>query len=135
MRDLSAAGLPLEALAAELKTGRLSLDFLDNPGFDHFSALTDQTFEELSASTGIPPHLLLVIREAIGAAVPSPTDRVGDNELVVVPLIEGQLASGYSPTAIERGLRTMGDSLQRLTTADADDFYRFVIEPVGRRPG
>ena len=135
IRDLAAAGLPLTALAAELKSGRLSLDFMDNPVFDMFSALTDQTFEELSASTGIPLHLLLVIREAIGAAVPSPTDRVGDNELVVVPLIEGQLASGYSPAAIERGLRTMGDSVQRLTIADADDFRRFVIEPAARQPG
>ena len=135
VRDLSAAGLPLEALAAELKTGHIALDFLDNPAFDMFSALTNQTFEELSASTGIPLDLLLVIREAIGSAVPSPTDRVSDNELAVVPLIQGQLASGYSPTAIERGLRTMGDSLQRLTTADANDFRRFVIEPAARRPG
>lgn len=54
VRDLSAAGLPLEALAAEIKTGRLALDFLDNPAFDMFSALSNQTFEDLSASTGIP---------------------------------------------------------------------------------
>lgn len=134
VRDLSAAGLPMNALAAELKNGRLSLGFMDNAAFDMFAALTDQTFEDLSASTGIPLHLLLVIREAIGAAVPSPTDRVGDNELALLPLIEGQLASGYSPTAVERGLRTMGDSLQRLTTADANDFRRFVIEPVAKRP-
>ncbi len=51
IRDLAAAGLPLTALAAELKSGRLSLDFMDNPVFDMFSALTDQTFDELSAST------------------------------------------------------------------------------------
>ena len=134
IRDLAASGLPLMALAAELKTGRLSLDFMDNPALDMFAALTDQTFEALSASTGIPLQVLLVIREAIGAAVPSPTDRVGENEMAVVPLIQAQLASGYSATAVERGLRTLGDSLQRLTTADADDFRRFVIEPVARRP-
>ncbi|MEA2676052.1 MAG: adenylate cyclase [Chloroflexota bacterium] len=135
VRDLTAAGLPLDALAAELKTGHIALDFLDNPAFDMFSALTNQTFEELSASKGIPINLLLVIREAIGSALPSPTDRVGENELAVVPLIEGQLASGYSPAAIERGLRTMGDSLQRVTTADANDFRRFVIEAAAKQPG
>ncbi|MEP6808457.1 MAG: hypothetical protein ABI978_07630, partial [Chloroflexota bacterium] len=135
VRDLLAGGLPLDALAAEMKTGRLSLDFLDNPGFDMFAALSSQTFEELSASTGIPVEILMVIREAIGSAVPRPTDLVRDNELRIVPLIEGQLASGYSPTAVERGLRTMGESLRRTTTADADAFRRFVIAPVAQRPG
>jgi adenylate cyclase len=106
---------------------------MDNPVFDMFAALTDHTFEELSATTGIPLDLLLVIREATGAAVPSPTDRVGENEMAVVPLIQARLANGYSAAAIERGLRTLGDSLQRVATADVDDFQHFVIEPVANR--
>lgn len=134
IRDLTTGGLSLEALAAELKTGRLSLDFMDNPAFDMFSALSNVTFQDLSASTGIPVELLMVIREAIGSAVPQPSDLVRENELAILPLIEGQLASGYPLTAIERGLRTTGDSLRRLTTADADAFRRFVVEPVAQRP-
>jgi adenylate cyclase len=135
VHNLVEGGLPLDALVSELQTGRISLDFMDNPVFDMFSALSRVTFEDLSASTGLPVEVLLVIREAIGSAVPRPTDLVRENELAIVPLIEGQLASGYSVAAIERGLRTMGESLRRLTTADADAFGRFVIEPVAQRPG
>jgi adenylate cyclase len=135
LRDLSGAGLPLEALAAEMKAGKLAIDFLDNPIFEMFSALSNQTFEELSASTGIPLDLLLAIREATGAAVPRPTDRVGELELAVVPLIEAQLATGHPTSAIERGLRTMGDSLQRPVTTYAEAFRVYVIESVAQRPG
>ena len=65
-QSLAAGGVPLEGLAAELKSGRLSLDFLDDPVFETFAALSTVTFEELSAQTGVPVELLMVIREAIG---------------------------------------------------------------------
>ena len=44
-QSLAAGGVPLEGLAAELKSGRLSLDFLDDPVFETFAALSTVTFE------------------------------------------------------------------------------------------
>ncbi len=130
IQSMVAGGLPLDGLVAELKTGRLTLGFLENPAFDMFSALSTVTFQDLSASTGIPVDVLLVIREAIGSSVPQPTDLVRDNEFAVVPLLQAQLASGYSLEAVERGLRTAGDSLRRVTSAEAATFRAQVIDPV-----
>ena len=134
-RSLESAGIPDETLAAEIRRGRLSLDFLDNPGFDNFSALSRLTFDELGAERGIPVDLLLVIREAIGSAVAAPTDLVRDIELALVPLVEALLASGYPPDTVERLLRTMGESLRRFVLAEADAFRRYVIAPVGHLSG
>jgi adenylate cyclase len=131
--SLQSGGLPLHAVAAEIDDGSLSIDFLDNPAFDHFSALSSVTFEELGARTGVPVDLLIVIREAIGSAVPRPTDLVREIELGIVPLIEGQLASGYPPDTVERFLRTMGESVRRFTLAAADDFRTHVIQPAAER--
>ena len=133
--SLQSSGIPDETLAAEIKSRRLSFDFFDNPGFDHFSALSPVTFDELSAQRDIPVELLLVIREAIGSALAKPTDRVRDIELAIVPLIEAELACGYPRDAVERLLRTMGDSLRRFVLAEADAFARYVIGPVGHLSG
>jgi adenylate cyclase len=135
LASLLSAGLPLEAVAAEIHRGFLSLDFLDNPALDHFSALSSHSFEELGVRTGVPVELLLVIREAIGSAVPRPTDLVREIELAIVPLIEAQLASGYPPDVVERSMRTMGESLRRFALAEADDFRIHVIGPASDRPG
>ena len=135
LASLESGGLPLHMVAAEIGNGALSIDFLDNPAFDHFSALSSVTFEELGARTGVPVDLLVVIREAIGSAVPFPTDLVREIELGIVPLIEGLLASGYPPDVVERSLRTMGESLRRFALAEADDFRTYVIEPASSRPG
>jgi adenylate cyclase len=134
--SLRSSGIPDDVLAAEIVSQRLlSLDFLDDPVFDHFSILSGTTFEALAASSGIPVELLLVIREAIGSAVAQPGDLVREIELAVLPLVEAELASGYPPDATERLLRTMGDSLRRFVLAEADAFRTYVIQPVGNLSG
>jgi adenylate cyclase len=132
---LTSGGLPIEGIAHEIESGQISFDFLENPVFDHFSALGPATFADLSAESGIPAELLMVIREAIGSAMPLPTDRVREIELPIVRLIEAELASGYAPAVVERLLRTLGDSLRRYVLAEADAFRFAVIEPVADRPG
>ena len=133
--SLDAGGVPLEGVASELKSGRFSLDFLDDPTYGAFSALSGLTFDGLAAQTGIPVDVLMVIREAIGSAMPEPTDGVREIELAIVPLVQAQLDSGYTVDALDRGLRTMGDSLRRAAIAEAEAFRQFVIEPVARRAG
>jgi adenylate cyclase len=133
--SLTAGGIPEDALAIARRNGGLSLDFLDDPSYENFSALSDVTFEALSERAGISVDVLLTIREAIGSAVAQPTDLVREIELEVVPMIEAELASGYPIDAVERGLRTMGDSLRRAAIAEADAFGMFVIGPVVQQPG
>jgi adenylate cyclase len=132
---LQAGGIPVEALATAFRAGYLTLDFLDDPAYENFSALSGLTFNDLASQTEIPVELLTVIREAIGSAVPLPTDGIREIELAVVPLLKAQLDSGYPIEAVERGLRTMGDSLRRAAIAEADAFATFVIEPVAANEG
>ena len=111
--SLTGGGIPIEALATALEAGLVSLDFLDDPAYEHFSALSPVTFNDMSGTTGIAVEVLTAIREAIGSAAPHPSDRMREIELAVLPMIQAQLESGYPIEAVERGLRTMGDSGDR----------------------
>jgi adenylate cyclase len=119
LQSLQRAGVPLEGLAAAIRDGVLSFSFLDVGAYDRFAGLSGTTFQQLSAQTGIPLELLLVVREAVGFAAPRPEDHVHHNELSVVPLIQLQLSKGFRPVVIERWLRVYGDSLRRIAETEA----------------
>ena len=119
MQSLEQAGVPLEGLAAAIRDGVLSFSFLDVAAYDQFAGLSGTTFQQLSAQTGIPLELLMVVREAVGFAEPHPEDTVHHNELSVVPLIQLQLSKGFRPVVIQRWLRVYGDSLRRIAETEA----------------
>jgi adenylate cyclase len=119
VQSLERAGVPLEGLAAAVRDGVLSFSFLDVPAYDRFAGLSGTTFQQLSAQTGIPLELLMVVREAFGFAEPHPEDTLHHNELSVVPLLQLQLSKGFRPLVIERWLRVYGDSLRRIADAEA----------------
>ena len=119
LQSLERAGVPLEGLAAAVRDGVLSFSFLDVGAYDRFAGLSGTTFHQLSAQSGIPLELLMVVREAFGFAEPGPEDTVHHNELSVVPLIQLQLSKGFRPVVIERWLRVYGDSLRRIAEAEA----------------
>lgn len=129
MQSLDTAGIPLDGLAAAIKRGAISLDFLDSPAYERFAALSDVTFAELGARTGVPIELLLLMREATGSAQPRPDDRVREDELAIVPFLEAQVRLGFRPVAIERLLRVTGESLRRIAEQEADWWRTEVIEP------
>ena len=135
LASLMASRLPMEFFVSGLKGGAMSVDFLDDPAYSHFSAFTRESFAEVSLRTGVPVDLLMVIREAIGWAMPEPTDRMREIELEMVPLLQAQLEVGYPPKSVERLLRTLGDGLQRFVLADAATMVTNVFEPVSDRPG
>jgi adenylate cyclase len=111
--------VPLDGMAAAIRDGALSFSYLDAPAYDRFAGLSGTTFQQLSAQTGIPLELLLVVREAVGFAEPGPQDPVHQNELLVVPVIELLLATGSRPVVLERWLRVCGDSLRRIAETEA----------------
>ena len=119
LQSLDRAGVPLEGLASAVRDGVLSFSFLDVGAYDRFAGLSGTTFHQLSAQTGIPLELLMVVREAFGFAEPHPEDTVHHNELSVVPLIQLQLSKGFRPVVIERWLRVCGDSLRRIAETEA----------------
>jgi len=128
-RSLEDAGIPLDGVGAAIQRGTLSLAFLDAASYERFAALAPETFRQVSDRTGIPLELLMVIREAIGMAQPSPDDRLREDEMAILPFIELQVAQGFRPAAIERLLRVQGDSTRRITEQEAAWWNSEVIEP------
>jgi adenylate cyclase len=127
---LEGAGVPLAGLATAERDGTFSLSFLDASAFDRFAGLSSQTFREVSARTGIPLELLMVIRESLGYAQPRPEDQVRQDELSVVPALEVLLELGIRPGAIERWLRAYGDSLRRIVETETDWYQSEVERPL-----
>jgi adenylate cyclase len=118
VQSLERAGVPLEGMAAAVRDGALSFSFMDVSAFDRFAGLSGTTFQQLSAQTGIPLELLMVVREAVGFAAPRPQDTVREDELLVVSAIQTQLSEGVRPAVIEGWLRVCGDSLRRIAETE-----------------
>jgi adenylate cyclase len=130
VQSLERAGVPLDRISAAIRDGALSFSFMDVTAFDRFAGLSGTTFQQLSASTGIPLGLLMVVREAFGFAEPRPEDTVRKDELSVVPVIELQLAKGFRPVVIERWLRVYGDSLRRIAETETASWRSEVVMPL-----
>jgi adenylate cyclase len=130
LQSLEPAGVPLEGLAAAVRDGILSFSFMDVTAFDRFAGLSGTTFQQLSAQTGIPLELLMVVREAVGFAEPGPQDTVREDELSVVAAIKLQLSEGFRPVVIERWLRVCGDSLRRIAETETAWWRSEVVLPL-----
>jgi len=137
VEGLTAAGIPLDDLAAAIREGQISLEFLDQPVFERFSALSGVTFERFAQQTGTPEHLLMLIREAAGSPTPSPGEQMRDEELHYARFIASQVAAGFRPTAAAQLLRVQADALRRMTETETNWWYGEVIAPAveaGKRP-
>jgi adenylate cyclase len=128
-QGLERTGLPLEAIREALDAGELSFGWLDNPLYDLIAPLSQRSFRDVAAETGIPLELLRVLREAIGFALPEPDDRMREDELRVVPLIQKATSSGFPTSVIDRFLRVYGDALRRIAEVEADWWHTYVVLP------
>jgi adenylate cyclase len=132
MQILDAAGLPMQGVSEALRRGVLTLDFMDIETYNRWASLSDTTYVDLSEQTGVPPHLLTVIREAMGYAPPEAGDRMREDEMAVLPLITLQHDHGFRPEVIERALRVMGESMRRIAETESDWWQDEVIMPLIR---
>jgi adenylate cyclase len=130
LHSLDAAGMPLEAVGEAIKRGLVDLGFVDDPAYALYTGLTEETFAEASARTGLPIELLSTIREAMGSPAPSPNDRLRHLELEAIPAVKLQYDYGVRQHVIERTLRAYGDSLRRMADVEADWWMSDVIRPV-----
>ena len=129
VRTLEQAGVPLDGLAAGVTSGDVSLDFVETEIYERFAALSDETFAEVAARTGVAFETLATVREASGLAPPSPDDRVREDELLIIPFVAAQVRHGFRRPAIERLLRVTGESVRRITEQEANWWSTEVLEP------
>jgi adenylate cyclase len=128
-KSLEDAGIPLEGVANAIHRGALSLAFLDAASYERLAHVAAESFQQVSDRTNIPLELLTAVREAVGMAQPSPSDRLREDEMAIVRFIELQLAQGFRPAAIEHLLRVQGDSTRRIADAEAAWWNSEVMEP------
>ena len=124
---ITSSGIPLQTFAQIAE--RMDLGFMDSPVYERFASVSRETFGDVSARTGVPLELLSTIRETLGAPAPGPDDRMRDQELQIVPLLELITRGGSNPQTVDRLLRVMGDSMQRLAETEADWYYHEVLLP------
>ena len=137
VESLVATGISLEGLGAAMRSGQVSLDFLDAPAFERFSAYSGVTFAALAERTGVPVELLMFIREAAGSAAPAPDDRVRDEELAPAAMLEAAVTGGMRPAALQQLMRVQGDSLRRVAETESAIWQSEVLGPAmaaGARP-
>jgi adenylate cyclase len=135
--SLTTAGISLAGLGAAIRSGQVSLDFLDAPAFERFSALSGVTFAQLAERTGVPVDLLMFTREAAGSAAPRPDDRVRDEELPFADLIEVTFKAGFRHAAVQQMIRAQGDGTRRIAETESALWQSQVIGPAieaGKRP-
>jgi adenylate cyclase len=127
IQEFERGGLPLEKLSEAMRANKVSLAFVDEPGFERFASLAGETFADLAQSTGLPVGLLLAIREAMGFAQPEPTDRVRADEVDVVTLASAMSDAGVPIVEIDRAMRSYGESARRIAETENFWFQEYVI--------
>jgi adenylate cyclase len=125
-RTFEDSGITPEHIGEAIRGGQLSLAFMDEPGYDRFSGLSDTTFREVSERSGVPVDVLTMAREAAGYGTAAPEDRMRDDELEVVPLLRLMLDHGSDRKMFERMLRVYGETLRRAVETESA-FYRSQI--------
>ncbi|MGH2554640.1 MAG: adenylate/guanylate cyclase domain-containing protein [Actinomycetota bacterium] len=126
LRAWEDAGLSVEAIMSVVRTGALSISWLDSPVMTRAERL-DQTYEELCAESGAPMSLIQALYEAIGLAPPDPADRARQGDRELVSLIQTFVAGGAREEPTLRLLRVYADSLRRIAKAEAE-LYESEIE-------
>ncbi len=128
-KSLEDAGISLATFADGLRGGSLSLDFLDAAVYERFSSRAPETFQQVSDRTGVPFELLTIIREAMGLPQPSPGDRLREDEMEIVPLLEVHVSEGFRNLATERLLRVFGDSMRRVAESEGAWWRSEILAP------
>jgi adenylate cyclase len=89
------AGLPMEGIAAAIRSGRLSFAFLEAAPYRRWAVRSSRTYRQVSQETGVPLELLGSFLEAIGFARMAPEKLIREDELEVVPLLQLGRSSGF----------------------------------------
>jgi class 3 adenylate cyclase len=130
LHGMVTSGIPLEAIGEGIRTGVVDLAFVDDPAYELFAGLTDETFQQVSERTGVPFEVLAAMREATGSPPPRPEDRLRASELETLPALQLETEFGFRPQVLERLLRAWGDSLRKMADVEADVWMTEVLRPL-----
>lgn len=116
-------GLPIDAMAAAIKEGRLSFAFLETWPFESASARAPQTHAELAAEVGLPFESLRAIVVAFGFTRPEPGGLVAEGERPMASLMGKAIGLGVIDEAAAVRLATMYAEVFRRVAAAENEVY------------
>jgi adenylate cyclase len=130
VRTLERSGLTAEAIGEAVRGGRFSFDMLDLPIYERFAPAAGPTFRELSARTGVPLDLLLVVREACGFGLARPDDPMREDEVEASEFLVAADVARYDAGVFERMLRVYGEALSRIVETESAAWVDQVVQPM-----
>jgi adenylate cyclase len=125
------AGLPMDAIAAAIRAGRLSFAFLEAAPYQRWAVPSARTFRQVADEAGIPLDLLRRALEAMGFTWTSADEPIREDELEVVPLVQLAFSSGLLDAAwIARVGRAYAEGLRLAATVENEAYRARFEEPV-----
>jgi len=125
------AGLPMDAIAAAIRAGRLSFAFMEAAPYQRFAVPSTRSFHQVSQDTGIPLETLREILEAMGFTWTSADEPIREDELEVVPLIRLGISSGLLDQAwLSRVGRVYAEGMRLAAHVENEAYAARFEEPV-----
>ena len=128
---LEAKGIDRDALAAALRSGDLSLGYLESAGRRH--PRSDQTVAQLAGSIGIEIEALERLFVAFGLPPPAPDERLRSEDLEVLGTLPVLVGAGVDEGDLLRLARVWGDSARRVAQYQSHYLHHTIEEPFRRR--
>jgi adenylate cyclase len=118
------AGLPMDAIAAAVRAGRLSFAFLEGAAYRRWALRSARTYRQVSEESGVPLDTLGGVLEAMGFARMAPDERIREDELEIVPLLRLARSTGILDAVwLARVGRAYAEGL-RLAASVENEAYR-----------
>jgi adenylate cyclase len=125
------AGLPMDAIAAAVRAGRLSFAFLEGTAYRRWALRSARTYRQVSQQTGVPLEMLGGVLEAMGFARMEPDERIREDELEVVPLLQLARSTGILDRAwLTRVGRAYAEGLRLAATVENEAYRARFTGPV-----
>ena len=130
VHGLAESGIPLEGLGSAIRSGAVSLDFIDAPAYRAvLRASAARPSPRWPSGPGCPSRCSCSSAKRPARSLRSPTDRIRDEELPYVDLLEGAAAAGIPTAGLQQMGRTQGDSMRRIAETESAMWQAEVIEP------
>jgi len=125
------AGLPLDGVGSAIAAGRHSFAFLENASYQRWATRTTRTYREVATEAGVDLGFLLRSLEGAGWIPMGPDDRIRNDELEAVPIIQLGVATGLVDGALMlRVGRVYTDALRRIAQAEAEVYHAKLEVPL-----
>ena len=128
--DLEAKGIDADALARSLKSGHLTLGYLESAG--RRFPRSDQTFAQISEDIGIPFETLGMLYVAFGLPRPQEDEFVRQEDLQVIRALPVLFGAGVGEGDVLRAVRVWGDSARRVAQFQTHYFHNTIEQPFRR---